>query len=816
VTGQQGRSGVSLSARDAFLAVIVVLTIVIVPLGDTALHRSPLALPGSLVATIAFDFVSLVLVWQQFQRTGNPRYLVIGVGFVFAVVDQAFWMLSAPGLVAVSEVGVFGVANGPLFLGTWLSFFSVIVALGVARWPRGWDAPVARRRRLDKARAVLLVALVASLCWMAFALYIVPRAMRNSSVAEITAQGQTISITLAVFSLVVAATGRNREMVLRWAVAVPVTAVSTELLYLAGGELYSLGWYAAKVLTVINSGIIAVVLLAEQSASYRRAEARVTESEATLGRTLAAAGSPMALVRRTESGEWLVEFAGETARSHLGGSGLITPDAPLPAPVEFRPLLEDAVWRGRAEAAFEGEPEPIRCTAVAVDKGRVVVTWQDDATPRRVEANQQATRAIDEVTGLLNRDALLDVLGADLAAGQPLLVAYLDLDGFAVINDRYGYLMGDKILGDVARRLSTAVGPRGAVARLGSDDFAAVFLTGATVPDAEAVLRGALAEPIEILGERLLISATHGYAAADGEHEPERLLAQARTAMLNAREQGRGSSAVHDPNMRRIASGDTTREEFAAALEGDEFELHYQPILWQRSRGLWGYEALVSWEHPRLGRLPPGAYLPDAERWGLKAALGQWVMREACTASARSGRLITFNLGAADLSRPGLAGAIMSEVDRAGCDPAKLVVELTETGLLHAGPAVVATVLALRDEGIRVALDDFGSGFAAVGYLSWLPVDLVKVDREVIDPRVAEPPAALLHAVVDLAHSIGALALAEGIEDDATARRVKEAGFDLVQGFHYGRPRSADRILGSAERFPGSSVTILPDDRAQT
>ncbi len=785
------RGSPSISGRDAFLALIVVVTVVLLPLGSVALHEAPLALPGAFVATLAFDVVSLVLVWQQFQRTGNRRYLVIAVAFVYAVVDQGFWLLSVPGLVAESDTGVFGVEGGPVYVGTWWAIFSVIVAVGIAKWRDRWTTTVPLERRLGLARSALLAALVASVAWMGVALYVVPTFVKAATFADLVYKSETVAIPLAVLSLVIALTGgRHEDALLRWALVVPVASVCIELLYLTGVERYSLGWYSAKALTVVDSGILAVVLLIDSAAAYRRAVDRVTQSELLLGRTLAATGSPVALIRREEKGDWVVEFAGETARQRLNTGRPGTAEIPFPAPGTVRHLLEDAVWRGRAEAAgADPDSGAEQITAVAVGNSRVVVTWQGESPAQRAGATKMAVRATDPVTGLPNRDALLEILAGILAAGEPVLFAYLDLDGFAAINDRYGYRSGDKALGDLGRRFASAVGPLATVARLGSDDFGILFPGGVAIESAEAALRGALAEPCEVRGDRVLVSATHGYATSQHGVDPAKLIAQARDAMLNAREQGRGSSAVHDPLVPLIHSPvDISREEFVSALELHQLQLEYQPILWQRSGQQWGHEALVVWHHPRLGRLAPGAYLQDAERWGLTAALGQWVTRTACAASAETGRLVTINLAAADLSRPGLCRAVMGEVERAGADPSRLVIELTESALLHAGSTAVTNVLELHDLGIRVALDDFGTGFAALGYLSWLPVDVVKVDRQVIDPRVAEPPAALMRAVVDLAHSIGALALAEGVENEETAQRVELAGFDLVQGFRYGRP----------------------------
>jgi diguanylate cyclase (GGDEF)-like protein len=786
------------------LILIVVVTVVMVPLATTALHQSPLVLPGAFVATIAFNVVSLVLVWQQFQRTGNRRYLVIAAAFVFAVVDQTFWMLSAPGLVAVSDVGVFGVEGGPVYVGAWWAIYSLVVAVGIARWPRAWQSGVPLPRRLGLARGVLLSALVASLLWMAVALYVVPLVLKPDDFRGLVLMSEAIAIPLAATALVVALTGRHDELLLRWALVVPVTALCIEVLYLTGVERYSLGWFGAKTLTVVGSGILAVVLLVDNAASYRRAVDAAAQSEQLLGRALAAAGAPVALVRRMESGDWRVEFAGESAQGHLGAEHRVTPESTIPAPAQLRALLEDAAWRGRAETVFVApDGSELPCTAVAVGNSRIVVTWRPESPAQRVGAVQAAVRATDAVTGLPNRDSFLAIVAAGLAGGQPVLLAYLDLDGYAAINDRYGYVLGDGLLAEVGHRLSQVVGPTGTTARLGSDDFAVAFLVDTSVSAAEAALRGALAEPLALGGERILVSATHGYAVSEPGVDAERLVAQARDAMLTARQQGRGSSAVHDPS-RPTPPGqaDITRQEFVTALESGQFELQYQPIWWQRSNALWGHESLVTWNHPRLGRLAPGSYLPEAERWGLTAALGQWVTRSACTTAASSSRLVTFNLGAADLSRPGLCAAVMNEVRRSGCDPAKLIIELTESALLHAGSAAVANVLELHDEGIRVALDDFGTGFAALGYLSWLPLDVIKVDRGVIDPRIAEPPQPLLTAVVDLAHSIGALALAEGVENQATAARIKRAGFDLVQGFHYGRPGP----LPVADRFAALSA----------
>ncbi|MFN8125254.1 MAG: EAL domain-containing protein [Candidatus Nanopelagicales bacterium] len=238
------------------------------------------------------------------------------------------------------------------------------------------------------------------------------------------------------------------------------------------------------------------------------------------------------------------------------------------------------------------------------------------------------------------------------------------------------------------------------------------------------------------------------------------------------------------------------REELQNALDESQFRLNFQTFHPLDGGPAIGAESLLRWQHPTRGLLGPGAFLDSADRFGLMPRIGEWVARNAAEAAARSGcPLLSINVSPSELLQPGFAENFRQTCEAAGIPLQTMMVEITENTLLTSGPQALAALSALHSQGVRLALDDFGAGFAALSYLTWIPLNLVKVDRSLLHPPVGETSPAFLEGVVDLVHKVDALVLIEGVERQRELRLCREAGFDLVQGFLLAMPADEDSAL---------------------
>jgi diguanylate cyclase (GGDEF)-like protein/PAS domain S-box-containing protein len=427
-----------------------------------------------------------------------------------------------------------------------------------------------------------------------------------------------------------------------------------------------------------------------------------------------------------------------------------------------------------------------------------------DISPER-EAEEQLRRQAmhDALTGLANRaffnERLAHAVSIRKEPGEQTALLFVDLNNFKSLNDRFGHGMGDAILEMIGQRLRRLVRAGDTAARLGGDEFALLLEVVSEPAEvarvAERVL-AAIAEPIEIEGHRFVPEASIGIALGDDAHN---LLKQADAAMYRAKAQLSVGYAFFDPELDHAALVRFRRvAELAEAVERREFRLHYQPIVTLPSGQVSGYEALLRWEHPELGQLPPLDFIPLAEESGLIVPIGRWVLQEACMHAARLGAAeqreleISVNVSARQLQHPDFVDHVEAALERAGLPAHCLVIEITESVLIATGDAAEARLGTLKSKGIEIALDDFGTGYGSLAYLQRLPVDIVKIDRSFtasIDTDAAGE--ALLRAIVGLGNALGTRLVAEGIERQSQSEVAEGLGCHRGQGFHYGRPEAA-------------------------
>jgi diguanylate cyclase (GGDEF)-like protein len=409
----------------------------------------------------------------------------------------------------------------------------------------------------------------------------------------------------------------------------------------------------------------------------------------------------------------------------------------------------------------------------------------------------------DPLTGLANRTLFSQHVREALGPGTPgeVAVMFIDLDDFKGVNDTLGHPVGDQLLRGVASRLIRSVRAQDVVARLGGDEFAVLVRRASDVEHgaielAERTLE-AFALPVTAGDELLNVSLSIGIAAnRHARTHAEELLRDADVAMYEAKEGGKRRFSVFTPAMRdSIVRRHDLKAELEHAIEHRELLVQYQPIVDLASGKTVSVEALVRWNHPGRGRIPPVEFIPLAEDTGLIVPLGRYVLEEACAqVSERHPELqVQVNLSAIELEHPDLLVTIADVIKRTGIAPNRLVLEVTETLLVKDAERGAETLQQLRDIGVQLALDDFGTGYSSLSYLRNLPLDSLKIAREFVEGLAfSDHDAAFVRLIVGLAKTVGLKVVAEGIETRAQLDMLREIGCDLGQGYYFSKPMDAD------------------------
>jgi diguanylate cyclase (GGDEF)-like protein len=459
--------------------------------------------------------------------------------------------------------------------------------------------------------------------------------------------------------------------------------------------------------------------------------------------------------------------------------------------------------------AWDFDTKPVSSTLLVHRARFLIRAGRDAAALRRAEARLKEMAYFDGLTGLASRDHFkVHLTGACAAArrrGEQLALVFLDLDGFKDVNDSFGHDAGDLLLGTLARRLRQCLRDGDFAARLGGDELCLLLSGVRAETDAAEVAERclqAINRPVSVGGRALRPRASIGIALypRDGS-DPQELLMAADAAMYAAKRGGRHCYTFYRPELTAQARLRLElEEELRRAVAGGGLELYYQPLVAGGDGRVHGVEALVYWPHRVHGLIPPGEFIPTAERIGLMVSLGAWVLSSACRQAAEWRQrglppvIVGVNVSPLQFRDPALPERVREVLEETGLAPGSLCLEVTE-GVTQATEESRAILLRLKALGVRVAIDDFGTGCSSLASLRHLPIDCLKVDRLLVCDLLADPRAVvLLETIVRLAHALGMRVVAEGAETALQVQALSDIGCDLIQGLHYSPPVPAEQI----------------------
>jgi diguanylate cyclase (GGDEF)-like protein len=503
------------------------------------------------------------------------------------------------------------------------------------------------------------------------------------------------------------------------------------------------------------------------------------------------AGAPLAQLRGRR-------LAGELLSFHGGG--------PLPTEDERREAQLHPVDGGR-EVPVEVVARLMDDGARADTSGLTVLTVRDLRERRAAEEKIRYLAEHDALTGLPNRNALRMRLEAALerveASKESLALLCIDIDHFKEANDLHGHHAGDALLVEVARRLQATVTAPSFAARLGGDEFMVVQVGGGDQPSAGAELAtqilGVLREPFEIGTHNLQAGASIGIALFPHDGRTgEALVANADMALFRAKEGGRDAYRFFKREMdETIRERRTLVRELRHAISAEELVLHYQPLARTGDGEVVGFEALVRWEHPTRGLVPPLSFIPLAEESGLILPLGEWALRRACETAATWERplRVAVNLSPLQLHQPGLPKTVAAILEETGLDAGRLELEITESALFTDQERALTHLHALKGLGVRIAMDDFGTGFSSLSTLQSFPFDKIKIDKSFVENIDKDSRAkVIVRAVLGLGRSLDIPVVAEGVETPEQLEFLRGEACAEVQGYLIGRPATGSDI----------------------
>jgi len=488
--------------------------------------------------------------------------------------------------------------------------------------------------------------------------------------------------------------------------------------------------------------------------------------------------------------------------------------------IELRSRMESLIGGGEVQdfelvhRRADGTPLHLHVGLSVVQfKGRrAILAIQRDVTERRGLEQQLRHQVFhDRLTGLANRALFTERVEHAFTrasrGGRAIVVLFMDLDDFKTVNDTLGHAAGDDLLVAMGRRISTPLRTIDTVARLGGDEFAILLEDtdhGDHCVGVACRILEELEKPFDIEGREIFVGSSIGIATSEQADSVEDLLRNADLAMYAAKQGGKSTFAIFEPWLRdRLTERMDLESSLHRAVERDELEVHYQPIISLENGQITGFEALLRWDHPERGPIEPAVFIPVAEETGLILPLGEWVMKRACVqvAAWRAGfphhgsLSVTVNLAPRQLVDPALPGAVRAALDASGLPPEALVLEATEDAVMQDLDAMHRVVNTLDDLGVLLSIDDFGTGFSSLAHLSRLPIDMLKIDRTFVAGIGRGPSeAALAQTIIAIARTLDVETVAEGIRTYEQVATLRSLGCRIGQGFLFSQPLPADEV----------------------
>jgi diguanylate cyclase (GGDEF)-like protein len=455
----------------------------------------------------------------------------------------------------------------------------------------------------------------------------------------------------------------------------------------------------------------------------------------------------------------------------------------------------------------------------------------EESLARALEAERELEEQLrhqafhDRLTGLANRARFMDRLDharqRSARHGQGLAVLFMDIDDFKSVNDSLGHPVGDRLLIEVAGRVEGNLRPGDTAARFGGDEFA-VLLEDVASPDAAAVVAEriieALRPPLVLDDREVFVRASVGISMGVGNDDPNELVRRADVAMYAAKADGKGRFATYDLEMDTSLVGRLQlASELQRAVERKEFVLHYQPSVVLETGRIAGVEALVRWQHPVRGIVPPAEFVPVAEETGLILPIGRWVLNEACVQARKWQQAypsempltMAVNISARQVHQPGLLDVVRDALRDSGLPPESLVLEITETLMMQDAELAIARLNELKELGVRIAIDDFGTGYSSLSYLRRFPVDILKVDKSFIDGVSRQgKERELAQSIIELGQTLNMEIVAEGVEHAEQLGWLQSRHCTLGQGYYFSEPVAADALAALLRTAPDSDAPL--------